>query len=369
EGSGELSYRSGDGFERARDDERLRPEVFQLSLFRRFDGRSFVRLGRFLPRELPAVGFIDGAHAEYAVDDRLRLGAIAGLKPTLDRLSPTADEPTGVVYASANLGDPRALRYFGTLGVLGSLFRGRPDRLAILLDQRLEAGAVGLFSSSEVDLDVDRQDTREGVRLTRWNLLGTWDVTPELRLSAGLDRFQVPDTASERAAFEPGALAEDELFRDDGYWRELGRASLRLPAALTLDGEVSFTESRGEHALRGLASLTRGGLPLLPGATATLAVYNLAAAGTDGVGGRLSAHLPLTGRLSLDPAVSSRRTRHETTGARFFDPAAASASALDASLRAQWIASRRWTLTGGAAFTRTDDDRRFLFDLGVTFTW
>jgi len=373
EWAAEVSYRAGDGLERTRNWENLRAEVFQLSLFRRFEDRGFIRLGRFLPRELPAVGFLDGAHGEASLaGDFLRVGAMVGLQPSLDRLRPSLDEPLAAAYVSVAAGEPSEVRYYGTLGVLGSLSEGHPDRLAILLDQRLDAGAFGVASTSAVDLDVDPDDSREGARLTRWNLLGTWDAAPWLRLGAGLDRFEVPDTGGEREASDPGFLSEDELF-DGGYWRYYGRATLRFPEEISLDAEASFTDEDGgaEDAVRGSLALTRVGLPGAPLGSITLAVYNLRSVEASGWGGRLSALVPLLDdQLSLQPAISVRYTEHGTSGARFFDATEGERlSFVDASLRAQWVISRAWTLFGGAAYGHTGDEGRLLVDVGVTWRW
>ena len=62
--SGDLSYRDGQALENTPDYQKLRLHLFDLAFFRRFDDRSMVRVGRFLPRELPAVGYLDGAHGE-----------------------------------------------------------------------------------------------------------------------------------------------------------------------------------------------------------------------------------------------------------------------------------------------------------------
>jgi hypothetical protein len=371
EWSAALSYRDGEGLARSRDHEQLRAEVFRLSLFRRFDDRSMVRLGRFIPRELPAVGLVDGAHGEVCVEERLRLGAVLGWKPTVDRLRPTLDTPLAAAYATANLGAADAVRWTATLGLLGALHEGRPDRAAVFLDQRLRAGALDVLSSSEVDLDVDRDDRRAGTRLTRWNLLASWDAAPALRLSAGVDRFEVPDTGAEREAAEPGFLEEDELFADRGWWRLFGRATLRLPGAVTLGGELSYTDDDEEDAWRGAVRATLGGLGESGGGSVTLSVYDLRADEARGAGARLSALLPLGrgGVVALEPALSARWTRHSTEGARFFDEADEQVWALDASLRARWRISRAWSLAGGVSYARTRDDERVLLDAGITWWW
>lgn len=84
---GNLSVRGGDAFAESTLDG-ARFDVFEFTLARRFERGGFLKLGRVLPREVSAAGAIDGAQVEAPVGST-RLGAIVGLKPTRDDLSPS----------------------------------------------------------------------------------------------------------------------------------------------------------------------------------------------------------------------------------------------------------------------------------------
>ena len=84
EWSADLSYRALQGLEDVRDFEEPRFDLYRLSLYRRFDDRSFVRLGRFVPLELPSVGYMDGVQGEKVLDENWRAGGILGFRPGRD---------------------------------------------------------------------------------------------------------------------------------------------------------------------------------------------------------------------------------------------------------------------------------------------
>src|SRR5690606_38870575 len=131
---GEHSYAAGDAYVKTGYREEVRYEARELAVFRRFEDRSFLRFGRFLPLELPSVGYIDGAHAEKVISERFRLGGIAGFKPTRDDLEPSFEELVFVLYGTFDVGTPDDVHWTGTAGLLSSLWKGTPDRVALLAD-------------------------------------------------------------------------------------------------------------------------------------------------------------------------------------------------------------------------------------------
>lgn len=42
---------------------------------------------------------------------------------------------------------------------------------------------------------------------------------------------------------------------------------------------------------------------------------------------------------------------------------------LDVSLRAQWAASKTWSLSGGVSYAITSEEDRVLVDIAVTYRW
>lgn len=362
EWSGEASYRTGD-LEYVRDFEQIRLEVYRLALFRRFDDESFVRIGRFIPRELPSVGFLDGIHGEKVLTKHIRVGSMLGFKPERDGLNVVFEEPTAVAYTTFEAGDRLKFHYTGTAGVLASLYEGDADRLAILIDQRMNFGKLSLYSTSDVDLDIGAAEVHDGPRVTRWDVSAAYSLTSWLGLRAGVDRFERPDTEAERDFINTGAL-DPEDFYDRGFWRYWTGANHALFWNLYLSEEVSLTDSEDEnYTFRWNASLTRSGLPWLPAASLTVTAYNLNGGETEGYGGRISAYLPFSSYgLSLHPSVAARKLESDLIDDDEFEVA-------DASLRVNWVLSPSWTVSAGGSYAFTDDVQRSLFDLAFTFRW
>ena len=369
EWSGDFSYRAGDGLQRVRDYEEIRAEIYRLALFRRFDDRSFIRLGRFLPRELPSIGYVDGVHGEYAIDETFRLGGVLGLKPVRDRLDPSIDEPLVSAYATVDLGEEPDLHWSATGGVLFSAFNGSPDRLAVLVDQRAQLGSLSIYSSSEIDFDVGGTSSRSGTRLSRLDLFGSYPIASWLELRAGVNRFEIPDTEGERDVLDAGGLFLDEFLEND-YWRYWVGASHELFWGLRLSEEVSYTDSDSGDDIRWLVSLTRTGLPGSPDGTVTLSAFTLAGVRTDGYGARLSAFLPfLDHELSLQPSIGFRMGDFQTRNTLFFDSISDDLLVADVSLHAHWMISRSWVGTAGLSYTMTDDIDAVLLDFSLAYRW
>jgi len=368
---GVVSYRGGDGLSQVRDYEEVRLEMYRFAFYRRFDDRSFVRFGRFVPLELPSVGFIDGAQAEEVIWDKLRVGTIFGLKPQRDRNLPSIDEFAAVPYVSGEFGDEKDLFYSATLGVLGSFYRGTPDRLAILADQRMRIRDLSIFASSEVDFDIGASEKSSGTRLTRMDLLFTYPVGDAVTLRGGVDRHGLPDSEAERQAISKGSLLVGEFF-NDGFWRYWGGASWRLPRQFRVDGELGLIDGDSNDAFRWNVRFSRQGIPWFPNGSATLSVYNLDGFHSNGIGVRLSGMIPAyEGRLFVQPAIALRVARYDTDGAHgtFFEPVDQTVGAVDLSLRAQYRMSRSWSFAGGMSYALGEDENRFFLDIGATYRW
>src|SRR5262249_12316810 len=157
-------------------------------------------------------------------------------KPSRIDLDISGKEPMASAYVTAHAGMQRDLFYSGTLGVLGSIFEGKPDRCAILLDQRADFGPkLSFFSTSEVDFDIGAQETSTApVHLTRADLFAVSPITTFLTLRAGFDHYERPDTAAERDLLH----FEDDRFFDRGYWRYWVGSSQLFPWEVRFDEEV-----------------------------------------------------------------------------------------------------------------------------------
>lgn len=357
-----LSYRTGDGLSNSRYYQEPRLDLRQLSLFRKFDGGSFVRAGRFLPLELPSVGYLDGGQAEVVLNKHVRLGGMAGWKPDRYDLDFTTDEPTAVAYGTVQAGEMQRLYYSGTLGVLGSAYQGNFDRLAVLLDQAATLGKhLNLYSSSEVDFDAGGTRERNGASLTRLNLHANAPVNKTLSFRAGVDHYQQPDTAAERAIYSPPTIPLQPL--DDGYWRYSVGGAQRIPGNLTFDEEVSFLEG-ANYDMTPLwrMGITRRGFFDLKNSSLSMTVYNIESSYLQGYGVRLYGYFPMMqSRLSFQPSVGFR-TADENDGVDTLDLS-------DVSLMVDWLISKKWSANVQVSESFGTSVQALYIDSGLTYRW
>ncbi|MHC4351226.1 MAG: hypothetical protein ACYS0H_00785 [Planctomycetota bacterium] len=360
EWSGDLAYRAGDALRYHPDYEEPRLDLYLASLYRPIGEDGFFRFGRFLPRELPGIGYIDGVQTQGRHSDNWNLGVVAGLKPDRSNLDPSGHEPTAATYATFEAGDRDGSHYLATAGLLGSLYKGRADRLALLFDQRASWGSsLTLYSTTEVDFDVGGAETRTGTRLTRLDLSAVSRPSSFLTLRAGVDHWERPDNRAERDLL---VIEDDRLF-DRGFWRYWVGSDQGLPWNLRLSEEIAFIDSPDyDYDPRWRIGLTRRGLLSWPEASATATVYNLDAPGLEGHGLRLSAYLPLLKhKLFVQP----------TAGFRMLDadPQSQDFEVNYLSLRLHGRLSSTRTLSGGFTHTYGDSVDATLVDLGLRFAW
>jgi len=358
--SGDVSYRDGNALRNTRDYQELRPRLFRLNFSRRFDNGSYLRLGRVLPRELPSVGYVDGVQGDKAINDSFRIGAITGFKPTRGDLGINGKEPLAVAYGTVEAGEWESLYYSGTAGILGSLYEGKADRLAVLLDQRANLGRwLSLFSSSEVDLDAGGAEFRSGVRLTRFDVYASSRVTSFLTVRGGTDHFEQLDTQAERGFLEsPGA----ERF-DRGYWRYWVGSSLYLPWNVHLDKQVGFIDGpMNPFTARWQVTLSRTSTQWLAGTRVSVTVYNIEGADAEGYGGQVYAFVPLCkGNVSIQPSLGFRLL-DSTVTAEDFD-------LTNFSVRALWHVTSSWSVHAGVSGSLGPSIGALLWDMGVSFRW
>ncbi|TKJ36979.1 MAG: hypothetical protein CEE38_08730 [Planctomycetes bacterium B3_Pla] len=360
EWSGDLAYRDGYALRYHPDYQDPRLDLYMASFHRPLGEGGFLRFGRFLPRELPGIGYVDGFQGQIRRADHWYLGAVAGFKPDRDNLDPSGHEPLVAAYATLKAGNRDGRYYLGTAGLLGSLYRGQADRLALLIDQRAGVGSsLNLYSTAEVDFDVGGAETRNGTRLTRLDVSAVSRVSSFITLRAGLDHWERADNRAERDLL---VIEDDRLF-DRGFWRYWLGSDQGLPWNLRLSEQVAFIDSPDyDYDPRWRIGLTRMGLLSWPAASVTATIYNFDAQNLDGYGGRLSAYLPLIKhKLFIQPVAGFRMLEAKPQSSDF------EVSYL--SLRVNGRLSSTWTLFGGFTHTYGDSIDSTLLDLGLRYRW
>jgi hypothetical protein len=360
EWSGDLRYRDGDAFLSHPEYQEPHLDVYRAMFQRPLGEGGFLRFGRFVPYELPGIGFVDGLQGQIHQGEHARIGVVGGLKPNRIDLGASADEPLVTPYVAYETG-PRDGRYYsGTVGLLNSYYDGDIDRLALLFDQRVGlARGLTLYSTATVDFDVGASETRTGTRLTQLDVSASSELTSFLTLRAGVDHWERPDHRAERDLLP----FQDDRFFDDGYWRYWVGSGQKLPASLRLYEEVGYIDSDTvDGKMRWQVSVTRSGFGDWRDASVTVGVYNLIAYEDDGYGCRVSANLPLNkGTVLVQPAAGFRVLQTETQAADI------SLSYLSIGLDGR--ISRRWSLFGGATYFDGDDVNSTLFELGLRYAW
>jgi hypothetical protein len=352
-------YRSGDGYQDHAEYETIQPLVYSAMLQYPLAGDGFVRVGRFLPYELPGVGYLDGAQMEFDTGGLWQFGVIGGLKPDRVNLEVSADEPTVIGYATLEAGTRGSSYYSGTAGLLGSLFDGEANRLAVLLDQRAGLGSrFDLISTAEYDLGV-ADTTNSTAQLSRFDLTASCRVYRDHTLRAGANHWQRSDTPAERDRLE---VINDDLF-DSGFWRYWIGAHHRLPLKLRINEEVAYTVSdTSEDAMRWRVGVTRTDLFGWSAANVAATVYNLESTGSSGLGWLLSSYLPFnSGKYALRPVASMRWLDPDGGGDGF--TVSYYAVYLDARI------TKAWLLTGGVTQTMGDGADSLMVDAGLRYSW
>ena len=358
--SGDLRYRTGDAYQNHPDYQEVHPDFYQLMFQRPIEDGGFLRFGRFVPVELPGIGYVDGVQGETRRSEGLRFGAVAGLKPDRVNLDASADEPLIAAYTTVEAGRRDGPYYSGTVGLLNSYYQGKSDRLALLLDQRAGIGpGLTLYSTAAVDLSAGAAQTRDGVRLTQLDVFAESRLSSFLGLRAGVDHWERPDIQAERDLL----AFEDERFFDDGYWRYWAGSYQNLPWSLQLYEEVSLIDADNTgNSTRYQVRLTRTGLFDMRNASATITVYSLAGNDTDGYGCRASGYFPFSnGKLIVQPAAGFRTVQ---TGAQ-----AENLSLTYLSLYLDGRLSKTWTLFGGVNYSSGDGVDSTFLEVGLRYSW
>jgi hypothetical protein len=360
EWSGDLAYRDGNAYRYHPDYQEPRLDLYMGSFRRSLADDGFIRLGRFLPRELPGIGYVDGIQGQIQHNEHISLGAVAGFKPDRYNLDPSLDEPLAVGYATYEAGKLPGPYYSGTVGILGSLYEGQSDRLALLFDQRVSISPLfTLYSTAEVDFDVGGAEIQTGTNLTRLDVSAVSRLSSDLSFRAGVDHWQRPDNRAERDLLP----YYDDRYFDDGYWRYWVGSDQGLSRNLRLSEEVAFINSDTyDYDPRWQVGLTHTNLFDWKGASVTATTYNLAVKGIDGYGMRLSAYLPLwKHKLSIQPLAGFRTVDVGPQSREF--------KLTYLSLRINGRLSPKWSLFGGYNHSYGDEVNSMLLDFGLRFVW
>jgi hypothetical protein len=357
--SGGASYLDGSAASASEDRRRVKTRARRLTLSRPVGDDGFFRAGRFFQRELPGVGTVDGLALEVP-SGGVNIGAAAGNRPGRRDQEFSSREAVGALYVSAESGRPGQRSYAAALGVMHTLWLGKPDELAALLDQNFDLGpSLSVYQTAQVNFNSGAARTHKSARLTRLDLSANSAANRWLTLRGGLGHFEPVDTAAERAF--TGGDAPFEI--DNGYWRWWAGAGQALPWSLGLDEEVSWTRSEG-RLQPGLwrATASRQGLPGLQDGRSYLTVYNIT--GTEGTdyGGSGGLTLPLAGgRFTTDLNAGFRYDNGPGAGRVL--------KFSDASLRLDWRPGRVWQMDATASEVRHGAARSRSLSAGLSFRW
>lgn len=360
--SGLATYRSGSAFRSSPDYQDVKADLYRATLAGKFsEERGTFRVGRFLPQEVPSVGYVDGLQSEWKLSDNWRLGNVAGTQPRPHDLAFSIRDPQDAAYVTLEAGKQNHFYYSGTLGFLETLFNGKPDRTAFIHDQRADIGSrFNLYSTTELDMDWTTTHPRGGTRLTRMNLYGNLTITSFLGIRGGTDHYGHLDTRAERALF--GGISSSS---SRGYWRYWVGSNQSIGPRLRFNEDISFLDAPNDDSpAHWQVSATRIGLPFISDAQTTLTTYNLNGTGTKGYGGLLSGFFPfLKSRLIVTPSCGFRYFKNDTD----IDPMKWELT--DYAVRMDARFNKNWGVFGGVSQTYSEVTHTLLVESGLNYRW
>ncbi|MCL5280201.1 MAG: hypothetical protein M1376_09880 [Planctomycetes bacterium] len=106
EWSGDVRYRTGDAYLSNPNYQEPHLDLYRAMFQSPFGEDGLLRFGRFVPYELPAIGYLDGLQGQVQPGEHTRLGVVGGLKPDRIDLDASANEPL-VVHDSCTSGYKR----------------------------------------------------------------------------------------------------------------------------------------------------------------------------------------------------------------------------------------------------------------------
>jgi hypothetical protein len=358
--SGNTSYRTGSTFSTADDYRHAKPHLYRIMLTRRFDDGGFLRMGRFFPAELSALGYLDGGQFEHPKSAATKFGSILGFRPNRTNLGFSTKEPIAAVYTSIERGSPQSLYYAGTLGILRSYWEGRADELAALYDQRTNFGPkLNVNVSGQFNFNSGSAAVNKKGALTRGDVTVNSPITTWLSLRGGMNHYQPIDIAAERALAQGNVTyLNNAYFR---YWTGTGQT---LPHNFQLDEELSWTKSNGAtQPGYWRVSMSHSGLPGFESGFLNMSAYNLFNSLGPDYGG--------TASLSL-PFLHNRANVNTNAGLRWgpsFTDRHRKLRVSDLSLHGNWSINTAWNVDIGASRSFTEQIQSTTFNAGLSYRW
>lgn len=357
--AGNASRRDGSSVSSADDYRKISPHLYRGVLTRKWENTSLVRLGRFYPAELSGIGYVDGGQADAFVSEGFRVGAAAGARPDRMNMGFSGKENLGAAYASVERGELRKLYYSGTLGIMRTLYDGKGDELAAMLDQRTDLGPkVNLFSTMQLDRNTGAAVLHKGTRLTRMNLNLNLAATDKASFRANVNHYEPFDTAADRAL-----AGGTTYYLNNGYWRYSGGASQSFGSGWRFDEDLSATNTVGFWTPgQWRLALGKVGLPGFPSGMMTASAYSMYNPSGPDYGASLTAGLPfLADTLNLDLTGGARYGPTSVERRRF--------RIGDASLHANWRPSRWWSFDAGVSRSWQESIHSTIVNAGATWRW
>jgi hypothetical protein len=358
--NGDVSYRNGNYFPTASDYQTPEVHAYQLALSKRAEDGGLDMFGRFVPMAMSGMGVVDGVQLERHPEEPFRLGAVLGALPQRQDLEVCTRNLAGAAYGTLQAGAHNAGYYSGSLGFFQTAYRGNQDELALLYSHQADLGPeLNTFASTKVDFNTGAAKVHtETARMTQVNLIANSPINSFLAFRAGLNHFELPDTAAERDLVGGNLNAFD-----GGTWRYWIGSSQFLPWNLQLDEEGALIQAPN-HSEQGQVrgTLGRRGLFGNPLASLSMTVYSLTWLEGDGVGAIFTGVCPIfENRLNLNGTVGTRYSGNSG------DPMTYKYN--DASLFLDWFLSRKWTLTLGLLNTSQDHIQSTIVDSSLSYRW
>lgn len=357
--NGNLTYRDGNTFSSAPDFRHPKAHVYTAMLSRKMEDGGAFKAGRFLPIEIPGLGFLDGTQLDHVFSKEWRAGGLLAMRPDRIDLSMTSKEPVAAGYLTTEQGEHGKLYYSGTMAMLQSLYRGEADELALLYDHRMDLGPkLNLFATSQLNFDVGGARVHTGPRLTRLDFYGNSPILTSLSVRAGMSHYERADLAAERD-LSGGSTAGF----DAGFWRYFMGSNQRLPWNFTTDEEISYIDSPSQpHDALWRFSLSHNGFFWLHNLYLTASAYNVVSSQGKGVAFQGSASTPLwIDTLSL---YLSSSAQYSST-----DPGPKQLNVNDASARLNWRISKRWNFDAGVTQTYQSNITSTIGDGSLSYRW
>jgi hypothetical protein len=359
--SGNGRYRDSNRSSTAADYHAPQGYLYRLILAGNITERTSLNAGRFIPFELPGLGYVDGAKVHYKANSRLQYGAMAGARPDRETLGFSGDEVMGASYIAYQNGRPGALFFSGTLGVLRTTYLGKPDELAVLYDHRSDLTRFfNLSVTSQVDFNGGTAKVNKDPRLTRLDAYLTSKLLEFLSLRGGVNHYERPDTAAERAISGDDNL---DAIRNSGSWRYSGGSTQNLPFRLSLDEEMTYydtNEGRSKGFWR--VSLSRYGLFSIQQGRVTLSGFNLSEFEGEGHGGQVSLSLPFSNNHFWFDSIYGFRYSGPTGEKKTY-------STSDISTRLIYRTGKHWDVDLGFSRIYQQGIQSSVGDIGISYQW